>query len=163
MANNSTPLFLGLAIFAVAVTLAIALPNLPIHPPPGGGGEPTPTPTPTPPPTVTLQTAVTISLGWTPGSDPEIKSIYTWKVSGQTVSEPAGIQIFPWKGKLKLEIVYPSGKEASYVKEVKIDLGQTKTYYFTWQTQESGKHFLIASLINGEGAVVDQKQSEVDV
>lgn len=142
----------ALIIAALAIILYAVKPYLPdFILPPELPGENPPT---------TLQTTVKLKL-LVPGGDPDIVSIYTEKVSTSLRSEKAELMIFPWGGKLTLEVIAPDGSEVSITKDVKIDVGETKDYYFTWKTRQTGRHILIVSLINGEGVVVKQRQSEV--
>lgn len=140
-----------LILAALAVILYAVRPYFPdFLPPPELPGDKPPT---------TLQTTVRLKLTL-PGGDPDIVSINTQKVS-TLYSEKAQIMIFPWGGKLILDITAPDGSTASITKDVKIDVGETKDYYFTWKTKQTGRHILVVSLVDGEGVIVEQKQSEV--
>ena len=123
---------------------------------------------PGPEPAVTFNTEVKLSLGYLPGSDPSIVSIDTQRVGdvlSSIINQTKGgeLMIFPWSGKLKLQVLAPDGRSVTMTKNVKIELGETKAFYFTWKTKQTGTHVLTVSLINGEGTTVDQKQVEVGV
>lgn len=112
-------------------------------------------------PVKTIQTEVKITLNAL-GGDPNIDYIYSTEVGAAIAStEEAKIMLFPWQGTLKIEVIAPDGVTVSMSKEVKVELGHSQIYYFTWKTRQSGTHIVIATLINGDGVVVGQKQEEV--
>lgn len=96
--------------------------------------------------------------------DPYIESITSSEIaSGQSYTEKSEILLFPWEGTLKLEIYAPDGHKITLTKAIKIETNEKKSFYFTWTTRQTGQHTLLATLINKEGAVVNQKQEVVDV
>jgi len=159
MAEDNKLIYAGMLVLIAALVVAFFMPS--IKPPQNNNTVPTPTPLPT----FTYQTAVTLYLDWIPGGDPEIVSINSWRVTQYVVQEPedTGLSWFPWGGTIKLQVLTPSNKMATMTKEIKIESGETKTFYFTWTTSETGKHTITVTLINGEGVVVGQKTTEVMV
>lgn len=142
-----------LIIAALAVIIYAVQPYLPeFIPPPEVPGNL---------PAKTIQTEIKISL-FSLWGDPDIDYIRSYEVGAAITSvEDAKIMLFPWQGTLKVDVIAPDGSTVSMSKEVKVELGYSQTYYFTWKTRQSGAHTVIATLINGDGIVVRQKQEEV--
>jgi len=112
-------------------------------------------------PSKTFQTEIKLTLNAL-GGDPIIDYVRTYEVTTAIAStESPKIMLFPWQGTLRVDVIAPNGVSVSMDKTVKIELGYSQIYYFTWKTKQTGKHVVVVTLINGDGVVVRQKQEEV--
>jgi len=137
-----------LVVAVVAALIGAAYYNLvPLPPSPAPPG---------PEPEVTVKTDVKVTrdlLGFT-----HVESVQSQVISQPYYEYGAGVAIFPFKGTLTLEVVYPSGAEVTVGRQkIAVGLGSSVTVTFFWKTRQSGGHIVTATLYDENGVLVDQR------
>ena len=141
--------------------LAIVLVAVKIYAPvPGYGGE-----LPGEEKPVTVETMVKLYMYLT-DPNPNIGEVKSSIISpSEFRTEDVGIAIFPWEGKLKVEVVSPKGDKITMYKNVVMDRGfyTERKFYFLWKTKQRGVHEIYVTLLNKEGNVVDSEKEEITI
>jgi len=149
-------IIIAFAIMVLAVVLYGLGWYVPIQQPPSGPEE-------GPEPVVYYKTTVYITNPWIGGAYIDrMTTEYLGQSAVYSYGEPV-LMIWPFKGKVVLEVTYPGGKAVVGEQKISVDKGCTIEVNFVWKTTYSGKHTVIASLYDENNVLIDQKSESVMV